>query len=1557
MAATTGLLDSRLASIKTAVKSTTTCTTSTLTSLQSLLQPSPPAVEKIKSVKRMQTATSTKPVTRTKSTRSRNPPATTKGDVSEALQDEALSVQQRLVLATEVFNTASKALSDALKRNAPPKAPLQSTSPNQLVSTPKKSSNKPTKTKPTVNGLPEAELIPTAECAILALTTLRNLKGEKSPKTDSANLQLEQGACILAGRLIALGANELAYRELRALKRRLQEIIVLLSTQTSKERSTQDVSGKETMAELLTFSHIESAGPVLAILVSFQSHVLKLISAEKKVSTIEKTCKALSTTNPSSPAGVIVRSLEAGNLSKDKAAIQLLSTSNTILSLSSILQKVAVSTTDSTTTRSTRLFSALTLQLVSMEYRIMSWELSGHTGDSKREFLDPLSRVLDAFANSGSIIDSSTFTTLGANVQRLLSRLVKCQMKGTASAWKISYSLGKIAQEASCFKEALKYFSSAAEKITEEDPMALSLIQCRIATIYLYLFKNNKVYPLVVESLGTAALGLKSANRGSASDLEALLVESARLKKVSMAKLGELLSSDKDLPKGMLMSTMDFLHAFIRFLRRYINRQQPNAAEVETDVQMQALINAKNIIITAAESAIALGKMSLLNQLPPWGDLQPIFSDSARLLDSFERFNIDDTEEGLDWRTTLVKVSNLFWSRYLKRKESGADYEELIPLLDQSIKIMQGCPLPQRITGFTTLKLERLAHLYLDARMGAKSISCFERSIQEYIDAGTLEQQIVYLAGKPPHVCLQDSKSPGFNLTRVLSSFLKMQLRRPANDDIGIFEGKELDVKPRGFLLEWQLSLLADFSSHDLASEKFKNMFQELLSKILSLYSSDQYLVRRLRVIRLVLRFALDHPDSLDPSISETLAQDVRLHLSSFSADTQSGPYAPFVANSLKVLLLLRDGDMKEEDFHEMIAFWASTLRDCQDWKSVQAVIDDYDILLAQAQAASDFLEARGYRKLQLAASEITLRIHEVREPRDSSSLILAVSKCAVQYCRLGDHKAALDLLDRAKRRIINGDVSCYAVITYQLALTEFNMEINNIDNAEKALREGQELFRSKEAEEEVQGSRSQSKISWERLIVDGALLYSRLADQKKRLREALYYGKLAVRLSTRLWTKLERSAGRKKESEKSTDRMSDVDLVIDGVASIDISGIVTSTTWTYVQGAVFWKHVASHTACFLNLMRLSAYNGLFQDAIYYGEQALKVNETLGISVHLLRCQAELGLEWIRGNHLVDAKTVLDAATRISEGLINSVETVKLKISQAALSRSQGNYKEVLRLLHEAEAMLDRVSEVRLDPSINVKSSVAALEEKMSLLKIRQASVQKEAKKLTTRTTRKTKGVPKSADIEESVIAPTVKVQARSHIVLRNEIMRQQIHALLAVEDLDGASRLLDIARDTSPAATQISIQIEEMEHLLADAMKSIAAHAVYCVLPESTLSMPSIEAVITDTKAVARSKTPVTRKGKSTAKEPARATKVAKKEVDVAEIMSRARSAISTTVKDAVSTGSTVEGHTASSLMGRVSMLSHATTPGFVDEDILAPVNANGKPESCDKMNFTNLG
>ncbi|OKL59504.1 hypothetical protein UA08_05147 [Talaromyces atroroseus] len=1539
---------------------------STLSSLQLLLQATTLTADNAgpnsRPAKKIQSTTTAMSVARTKSTRSAKYQSEAKVESLQTAansQDTAgLTAQQRLVLATEIFNTASKALVDALQRNNSQKSPLQPTSPNRVVSSTKQQSTKPLKTASTGKGSSADGIKSTAECAIFALATLRNAKSENAPNTGHQNLQLEQGVCILAGRLTALGLSDLAYKELKALKKRLQEYMLPVSAKNSKKstaRSAQDAKTepeKEIAAELLTFSDMASAAPILSVLLQFQINVLKLAMSDKRILITHKTCKALATCNPSSPANLVLQSLDSGGLGKDKAALQLLSISNTILSLSNTLHKTLTAVSETTTNRGERAFSTLTLQLLSMEYRVMSWELSGHQGDSKREYWDPLSRFLDLFSNYGSKMKSSDFAELSTTLQRLHSRMAKSQMRGAGNSWKISYSLGKIAQDASCLQEALKHFLTATEIVTAEYPMASSLIKCRIAFTHLCLLKGNKAYgyDLVVESLATAALGIKSANKGNANDLEALLVESAKLKKLAMASLGESVSSEKALPDKMVMAIVEFLHAFIRFLRRYISRLPQSQAESEANEQLQSLTGVKNIIMTAAESAVALGKMSLLNQVPAWELLQPVFSDCARLLNSFEDFDADAFNEGFNWRASIVKLSNLFWSRYLKRREAGQGYEELIPLLDQSVGLLKGCPAAERIAGFAALKLERLAHLYLDARMGAKSIVCFERSIQEHIDAGVLQEHIAFLSGRPPHTCLHDLNSPGYNLTRLLSSYLKMQLRRPSNDDHSVFDNKTLDILARGTLLEWQLGLLTEFYSHDADTEKFKELLQKLLSEVLSLYTGNQYPSRRLRVIRLALRFVLDHPNSLDNAITESLTEDAASHLSNQQTtldDVELENYAPNIRTSLSLIISLRDGNVKIDSFREIITFWASTIRTCTSWDYLQSVIDDCDLLVAQLNAVWDYLEARGYWKLHLAVGEVLLRIFELQRDQSNSSLLLVLSRCALQYCRLGDQKAASSLLERAKQYLNSGNMSCYALMTYQLAVTEYNLEIGNIDHAENAMLFAQKLYQSKEARKEMSETRSQSKIAWERLIVDGALLYSRIADQRGCLKKALYYGKLSVRLTTRLWAKLERSAGKKRESEQLTEKLSDVDLVIDGVANINLSEATAPSAWSYAEGAVFWRHIASHNACFLNLMRLSAHNGLFQDAIYYGEQALKVNKTLGASFRLLACQAELGLEWIRGNHISEAKHVLDAATKLSEELINSVEMVKLKISLAALSRTREDYEGVLRLLREAETMLGRITEVRLDPSLGVKSSDTGIEGKLADMRIRQASIQKESQLVTSRQTRRTKATSKitSKEEEDESISSNVQMPSQSLIMLRNEIFRQQIHTLLAIEDLDGASRVLDVVRECSPsAASQISLQIEETEHLLADAMKSITTHAIYCVLPESTLSMPSIEgAVSIANPPVLKSKTPATRKGKSTFKEPrSRTTKVAKKEVDITNIMSHARNAISKTVRDAVSIGSTMEGHTASGLMGRISMLLHATKPGLVDEDILAPVNAN---------------
>ncbi|KAH8700767.1 putative separin [Talaromyces proteolyticus] len=1567
MAVKTSLADSCLPeSVKEAVKSTTTCTASTVASLQSLLRSTtkPASSEKARSNSKSTKATAST-VTRTKSTRSVNPKIAAKvavfqpsaTDIKGDEETQQLSVQDRLVLATEVFNAVSRALSDALQISASQhngKSPLKPASPNQQMVIAPTIKLKTSKSSSGTSEQSSADgLVAAAECASLALASLRTLKNDKAGSDAYPNLQLEQGTCVLAGRLIALGLNNMAYRELKALKRRLQEFIQSRagnnSSKASVSRPVEDTSVTETAADLLLLENVEHAGPVLSALVPFQTNVLKLVISEAKVSNVEKASSALAISNPSSPAKIILQSLEAKILDKDKAALQLVSLSNTISSLATLSQK-SIAANPATKKFNTRSLSTLTLQLLSMEVRTMSWELSGHIPDLKREFWDPLLRFLETFSNNGSKIQRSDFVSIYRTVQRLQSKGTNDSMSTIAFPWKIASVLGRIAQDASCLEEALKLFSNAIESAEVEQPLAVSIIQCRIAFIHLCLCRNIKDYSpsLVANSLVTAATGLKSPNKGSSHELEELVVESAKLKKLTMASFGDSFSSNSNPKDDIVNPTVEFLHAFIRFLRRYIGRQVQDKDDETSKIQAQAVLcRLKNIILSAVDSSVALGKTAVLRQIPPWETVQPVLSDSRRLLSNLENLDEHSLDDGNSWKASTVKLSNVYWSRYLKEKEAGQGYKELIPLLDQSANLLQNCPVAERVAGFAALKFERLAHLYLEARMGAKSLSCFQRSIQEHIDCGVLQQYMAYLSGKPPVNPLNDSQSPGFILGRVLSSYLKMQIRRPDNDEKYVFDNKSLPSEERGILLEWQIAIITGSHGLDSDTDHFRELFQMLISELLSLYSLEIYPIRRLRVIRFILRFLLDHPNSADNVVTETLTKGASSNVFKSKTSEKDAMLEPFVLhiqNSLRLALSFYDDDIEINRLGDTIASWTFMMRNCTTWDTLNSVVDDCEHWIAQLKAASDYFDARGFWKLYLAASELLIHIFELQPVPDESSMLLILSRCALQYCRRGDCNSALYLLDRAKKYADTHSVDNQSSVAYQLARSEYYLEIGNPDLSETALSSAQQLYQDRENGTDVGGNRSHSKVVWERLVVDGTLLFSRIAYYRQNLEVALYHAKLSVRLSTRIWAKLEHLSEKKRESGQLTKEISEMDLVIDGVANMEISSASASSACSYREGAVYWNHVASHNECFLNLMRLSAYNGLFQDAIYYGEQALKVNKALGAPLRLIACQAELGLEWIRGNHLSEAKEVLNAAPYSSENLLNNLEVVKLKISLAALSKGHGEHKEALRLLEEAGVLLGRASEVKPDSLFSVKPTNSSLEDKMADLKIRQASVLKETELLPNRRPRKTRATPKSTTkATEDVVLPKPAVHSQSIIALKNEIFRQQVVNLLAVQDLDQASKLLENLRESPSTTSQISIQIEEIEHLLADAMRSIATHAVYCVLPESTLSVPSIEAVIDAMTSPANKQTAPVKRSKSTAKEPrGRAAKTAKKEIDIGSIMSQAKSAISETVRKAVASGSTMEGHAASCLMGRISMLLHATKPGVIDKDILTPVNAN---------------
>ncbi|KAE8382690.1 peptidase family C50-domain-containing protein [Aspergillus bertholletiae] len=1567
MAVTTLLSDSSVESVKQAVRSTSTCSNATVISLQTLfrgLSTTSPESDK-STVKRggQRTTKSSATSTRPKSSRGTKVSAQ-EAAINTVLEMDAarLSFQEKLVLATDVFNTTLKTLSDASKLStkrddARARTPSASPSPSRGAKSPRKS-------KTSQEAGLDTGLVAVAECASTALSSLRSLKGEQGGQQDGfPNMQLEQGACVLAGRYLSLGLNDMASKELRGLKRRLQQhldnqaTVRPKTTSRRKNETPEEETAKERMSDLLTFANFDHAGPVLSLLVPFQSNALRLIASEKKLATVEKVAPSLRLSELSSPANVIVAATESGALAKDKAALQLQLLSNNILSLAGVHQP----SNRNITRDRLKSFTSLSLQLLSLETRCMSWKLSGHTCDEGKEMWDPLTRYLSNYSHQSKAIQKAEFASIYKTIVRLQTAVANTQKRTTASlrdnvsVARIATILGQLAQEAGCFDEALKLFTEAIGPLSSAQCLLLATVRCKIASLHLQASKSSKPsLDTVMTVVSDATSSLSMPLKGSLNDLDELLVEAAKLKKLTMSAYGDLVTKARD-KHGMDISRIyEYLPAFLRFLRRYVGRPSPSEDEPkedepkEDDLFTTRVRSCRSIVLSAVDSALAVGKFSIMSQRPSWENVISALMDCQRLLMAIDIADEEAEPSVLEQiGAAYVRLSNLFWSRYLKEKERGKGYRDLVPLVKHSANLLSSCSPEQRTTGFAALKYERLAYLYMEGNRGAEAEQAFSQAIQEHIDTGVLDP----LTSSPnfPHRTSQDPKSSGFMLGRVLTAYLKLQLRlRGKSKSNGFFDDESQSLLVRGYIMEWQMGILAELHSHASSDEAFRSQFTCLVSKLLGLYDQESYPIRRLRVVLGGLRSSLERPHCLElPVFQDLLGEGLEgIELEDYAEDAALTSLATHLQTSVRLSRGLLKGDLRPETLSCMISSWSSLMRNCNDGEALIQYVGDVEHFLLQLKAVVDYTEIHGLWKLQLSTLELVLRVTELQEGGDFSEAIIVIARLVQQYCRLGYCKKAGDLLTRAEQ-YVDPNVSCLATLSHKLARVAYLLETGETERAAANLSAARALYEKNQKKQDLNSCSVLAKLAWERLVADAAFLSSQLSFAQGFIKDALFFAKLSVRLNCRIWAKVEKISQRKQEKSLpvpviSVGDSSELDNVVETMANLDVSSASHTTTSVYTQGAPFWPHIGSHHTSLLNLASLSAHHGLFQDAIYYGEQALKINKSLNAPVRLINSQAQLGSHWILGGHISEGQELLTAAETLSKQLESSVELASLQMGLASLYRAQGLYRDELQALLEADRIMADFGSPDVSDVASVSSGVPELEDKMESLRIRPSSRRTKQPAATTRRTRATTSTrkPTKADATPSN-APETVTESKSLLQIRSDILRQQAACCRSLRDFEKASCLLNTARKYAISRdSQISVNLGESEHFLAEAIRHFASHAVYCVLPESTISLPSLQSPSKTTGTSKAAAKTTTRKPRA----PARGTRSRAQTAseDFAVMLSKAGDCLNNVFATATTVGSTLDSHSASRLMSRISMLSHVTAAESTSTLSQPPANVN---------------
>jgi separase len=500
--------------VRKAIATPSSCPPTTPATLQSLLAPTQDVLPK-------------PPKTPAKTTTTRKPPPTrnTRAKAAPSAVVEAtltLTVQERYKLATDVVNVSLKVLNDATKTSAP--------SPSQS----------PTTKKPAQSGLTAV-----AECARIAFAHLRSARS-----ANDESLQLETGMLALSSKLVALGMDMLAMKELRILKTCIHR--------RSEGTSLTSSSEKETLATLLYLECNTADVKVLSLAISYHMTVLRLVVNSGRPATIEATLPHVSLDNPISAAALVLRSVELSE-DKTKAAKQLDTLSKLVLSMCPSPSSTADHTSHPQTHTSPDI--AFRLQTTALLIQTKWWPLAGHKANFQKEIHEPLVRYIDAYRRRAQDQGPLAYKQAIECVS-ILVELDKLENSFSTPSTALYKSLSALAESFGLQDEALRYneiMSSASNKVSGSD-MSLHFT---IRSMALCLNRDNHLdLTMLRGQISSCKTQLGDNLTLPASSVDEMLIELAKLRKTTT----KLLTQESKIQSGSVLDERGLVLCTISFL-------------------------------------------------------------------------------------------------------------------------------------------------------------------------------------------------------------------------------------------------------------------------------------------------------------------------------------------------------------------------------------------------------------------------------------------------------------------------------------------------------------------------------------------------------------------------------------------------------------------------------------------------------------------------------------------------------------------------------------------------------------------------------------------------------------------------------------------------------------------------------------------------------------------------------------------------------------------------------------------------------------------------------
>jgi separase len=1070
MAAEKTTTRARIESIKTDLRSISTCSTSTVVDVQELL------ADKTEDIVQKENIRARSSQLRSGQTATRKKTASTTVITTAKLASHSLAPRDKYILATEVANLTLKSLADALKsppsgvfpktkstsngdapQSAKSNSPLQERFVSQVTNSPTKLLRSPSNVSCLTTGSGSG-LVATAECARVAFAYMRTPEAMKAGGKQALQLQLENGMSALVGKMVAHGLDNLAIKELRVLKRRLDYI---LETTRLEDRTTSskavpkkvsNVQEKESIAALLDFGDINPNTTALPLIIAHQTHALRIIARSKRPLLIEETWQYLKTSHSSSLVNLLSQAATVAN-AEPKSLRQLESLAQTLLSMCP-----SISSAEDCSSGQDHLYlspeTVLSLQHLAFKVRQTWWKLAKHQVNEEKELFEPFSRCVVAFSRRSKLTAAAKYKIVDRLYQELLENAEgpvngeskNCPSSGDAT----TKCLSALAQSAGLTDEAIRWLGTSKPSKTVNDSavkMAPRLV--RVAAISLDACLRGTSKTDIEKSFENALDAFSGGLSGSPTELEVLFAEVNSLRRIA-AKAIFLHVQDPSnttippqlLPQILRMASAG-LHFTVRYLNTNISADTNRKAQNRHDQRFASVAKHTKSIV---DTACLCSKLAAIGDADShWSLMHTLFQNCLSIIRSLEVCPETGSSDNL--QNPFVKISNAYWAVHLQLKMADGITMSSIMAMQASVDLLRDRSVRERQAGLIIMKLERLAEAYDALGRMEKSRETLKSCIATLIEFGDL-QAATELGESQPISDIFSNEGTGSILGRVVKACQRTFIKAPPRraDELAYFDDSTLPAASRGLLLEWQLALFVRALSRNISWDPaLHNSVERLSAQLLELYEPVQYPIRRQRVILMLLQLLREHPVLFSKQILplDTVWEpnkDV-----SKSQDQALARYQCHLSALLKLKTALQESDLPMSTIEQCLSAWQSLTGSGTSWNDLTNNVDSIGDWVSELHTLADHLAAKGEDYSCIVALRLIARIFELEDNVDASRLITSLCALGLQLLRLGYTNKVAQIFSKVEHLVSRENTSTEAKLQWHIVYAEYLVEIGNL--------------------------------------------------------------------------------------------------------------------------------------------------------------------------------------------------------------------------------------------------------------------------------------------------------------------------------------------------------------------------------------------------------------------------------------------------------------------------------------------------------------------------------